>query len=65
MDHRASTYAWVAVLLLAVGGQIGFWFGVRAAPSYHDARVIEQHLRAVFCEQAVRNKLMTTCEVDK
>ena len=64
MKHEVSTIAWAFVLVFIAGLYTGMYVGVRTAPSYHDAQVIEKRLREVFCEQAVRKKLMTTCEVD-
>ena len=64
MRHEVSTWAWAVVIVFIAGLYVGIYFGIRTAPSYHDAQVIEKRLRAVFCEQAVRNKLMPTCEVD-
>lgn len=65
MRHEASTAAWVFVLVFGAGFYAGAWFGNITAPSYHDALRVEHRLREVFCEQVIRNKLMTTCEVSK
>ncbi len=51
--------------MFGAGFYAGTYFGVRTAPSYQDARLVEARLREVFCEQVIRNKLMTTCEVTK
>lgn len=65
--HAISTQAWVIAIALTVGATAGFtvgmFYGLKNSPSYHDALKVEYRLREVFCEQAVRNKLMTTCEV--
>lgn len=64
MRHEASTVAWLVVLVFGAGFYAGALFGTVTSPAAYDARVIELRLRTVFCEQAVRNKLMTTCEVN-
>jgi len=64
LKHEASTIAWVVALVFGAGFYAGTWFGNVTSPARHDATVIEQRLREVFCEQAVRNNLMTKCEVN-
>lgn len=61
--HHLSTYAWGALLVLCVGLAVGFAAGLRYSPSYQDALMVERRLREVFCEQAVKNGLLKTCEV--
>lgn len=61
--HAVSTYAWVVAIALAIGAGGGFAAGLRFGPSYQDALRVEYRLREVFCEQAVRNGLLKTCEV--
>lgn len=63
MDHRIVTWAWTALLLLTSGFTAGAWVGMKFGPSYHDALTVERRLREVFCEQAIRNQLLKTCEV--
>ena len=62
--HVFSTIAWVVAAVFAAGFYFGAWFGVVTSPAAFDARVIEKRLRLVFCEQAIKNKLIQTCEVD-
>jgi len=64
LKHEISTWAWVVTFSFTLGFYAGLYVGNVTSPARHDARMIEQRLRMVFCEQAVRNKLMTTCEVD-
>ena len=64
MKHEISTAAWAFVMVFLAGLYAGVYLGIRTGPSYHDAQVIEKRLREVFCEQAVRKRLMTTCEAD-
>ena len=63
--HALSTHAWLIAIAASVGGAGGFVVGLQFSPSYHDALRVEYRLREVFCEQAVRNNLMKTCEVMK
>ena len=67
--HAISTQAWVIVIALVIGATAGFTagliLGLKNSPSYHDALRVEHRLREVFCEQAVRNGLLKTCEVMK
>ena len=63
MNHHVSTYAWALAIAAVIGGALGFCAGLRYGPSYHDALTVEYRLREVFCEQAVRNSLLKTCEV--
>lgn len=67
--HAISTQAWVIVIALVIGATAGFTagmlIGLKNSPSYHDALRVEYRLREVFCEQAIRNNLMKTCEVTK
>ncbi len=64
MRHEASTAAWVFALVFGAGFYAGVWVGNVTSPARHDTRMVEERLRTVFCEQAIRNKLMTTCEVN-
>jgi len=65
--HVISTHAWIVVIALitgiALGAAGGFSFGFKSSPSYQDALRVEQRLREVFCDQAIRNGLLKTCEV--
>ena len=63
--HALSTHAWLLVIAAAVGAAGGFVVGLRASPSYQDALRVEYRLREVFCEQAIRNGVLKTCEVMK
>lgn len=63
--HALSTHAWLIAIAASVGAAGGFVVGLQFSPSYHDALRVEYRLREVFCEQAVRNNLMKTCEVMK
>jgi len=63
MNHAVSTAVLAALLVFGAGAGVGFVVGVRESPSYYDAMKMEYRLREVFCEQAVRNSLMKTCEV--
>lgn len=65
MKHEVSTAAWVFCFVFGAGFYVGVWVGNVTSPARHDARTIELRLREVFCEQALKNKLMTTCEVDR
>ena len=62
MKHEISTAILAAVFVFGAGFYAGIYFGVRTAPSYHDAIVIEKRLREVFCEQAVKNGTLKTCD---
>ena len=62
--HVISTVAWAVALTFAAGFYAGAVFGVVTSPAAYDSRVIEKRLRLVFCEQAIKNKLIQTCEVD-
>ena len=62
--HAYSTIAWVALAVFLAGFYCGAWFGVVTSPAAFDAKVIEKRLRLVFCEQAIKNKLIQTCEAD-
>lgn len=62
--HVISTVAWVIALTFAAGFYAGAWFGVVTSPAAYDAKTIEKHLRMVFCQRAIQNKLLQTCEVD-
>ena len=61
--HAISTIAWAVVLTFGAGFYAGAVFGVITSPAAYDAKTVERHLREVFCEQAVRHNLMTTCVV--
>lgn len=63
--HAISTHAWIIAIALAVGAAGGFVVGMRLSPSYHDALRVEHRLREVFCERAIVNGLLKTCEVMK
>ena len=65
MRHEIITVLVSGVIMLGVGACAGFAVGVRESPSYQDAMRIEQRLREVFCEQAVKNNVLRTCEVMK
>ena len=62
--HAYSTIAWVVAAVFAGGFYCGAWFGVVTSPAAYDAKTIEKHLQHVFCVQAIRNNLTTTCRVD-
>ena len=62
--HVYSTIAWVVAAVFAGGFYFGAWFGVVTSPAAFDANVIEKRLRMVFCEQALKNKLINTCDVE-
>ena len=63
MNHAIITAIVAGLLVFGFGVAAGFVFGVRESPSYYDALRVEYRLREVFCEQAVRNKLLKSCEV--
>lgn len=65
MKHEISTWAWVLALTALFAAQAGYFAGAYYGPSYFEARKIEVHLRHVFCEQAIRNNLLKTCEVER
>ena len=62
--HVLSTWAWAFCFVFGAGFYAGTWFGNVTSPARHDLTMIEKRLREVVCEQIVRNKLMTTCEVN-
>ena len=62
MNHAVSTALVAGLLVFIAGTCAGFVVGVREGPSYYDALRVEQRLREVFCEQAVRNKILQSCE---
>lgn len=62
--HVISTVAWVVVAVFAAGFYCGAVFGMVTSPAAYDFKTVEKHLRMVFCEQAIKNKLIHTCEVD-
>ena len=62
MRHEISTAILAAAFVFGAGFYAGVYAGVRTAPSYHDALVIEKRLREVFCEQAVKNGTLKTCD---
>ncbi len=64
MKHYLSTIAWGVVLVLGIGFYAGVWFGNYTSPARHDLRMVEQRLREVVCEVAVKNNLIPTCKVD-
>lgn len=62
--HLLSTIAICAAFVFGAGFYVGAWFGVTTSPAAYDARIIERRLQEVFCEQTLKNKLLTTCKVD-
>ena len=62
--HAISTVAWAVLFVFGAGFYVGAWFGVVNSPAAYDAKTIEKHLQMVFCERAIANKLLQTCEVD-
>lgn len=62
--HAISTVAWAVLFVFVAGFYCGAWFGVVTSPAAYDVKVVEKHLRYVFCEQVIKNKLLTNCEVD-
>lgn len=62
--HVISTVAWVVVAVFAAGFYAGAVFGMVTSPAAYDFKTVEKHLRMVFCEQAIKNRLIQTCEVD-
>lgn len=62
MKHEISTAILAAGFIFLAGFYAGVYAGVRTAPSYHDALVIEKRLREVFCEQAVKNGTLKACD---
>ena len=65
MTHAISTVLLSGLLVFGLGTCAGFVIGVQQSPSYYDALRVEQRLREVFCEQAVKNNVLQTCEVLK
>lgn len=63
--HAISTHAWGLAIAASVGAAGGFVAGLRFSPSYHDALRVEYRLRELFCERAIANGLLKTCEVMK
>ena len=63
MNHAVSTAIAAGLLVFGFGACAGFVVGIQQSPSYYDALRVEQRLREVFCEQAIKNSLIQTCEV--
>lgn len=62
--HVISTVAWAVVAVFTAGFYAGAVFGVITSPAAYDYNTVQKHLRLVFCEQAIKNKILKTCEVD-
>lgn len=62
--HAISTVAWAITFVFVAGFYCGAWFGVVTSPAAYDFKTVERHLRTVFCERAIANKMIQTCEVD-
>ena len=62
--HAISTVAWAVVFVFGAGFYVGAWFGTVTSPAAYNAQVVERHLRVVFCDRAIKNKLINTCEVE-
>lgn len=62
--HAISTVAWAVTFVFAAGFYAGMVFGMVTSPAAYDYKTVERHLRMVFCEQAIKNRLIQTCEVD-
>ena len=65
MNHAVSTALGAGLLTFGFGACAGFAVGVQQSPTYYDALRVEQRLREVFCEQAVKNGMIKSCEVLK
>lgn len=64
VDKRQAASLVVVALLgwTTLAFSIGVVVGARHSWSYLDVATVERRLREVFCEQAIRNRLMKVCD---